>query len=525
MALKKIKGSNEPVAGIETKPASFTKPAVKKKPLLTQPELIPLSPQGHSFPVIWNPVPNASKSSVTQASIKLGPAFVLREITASVHNNNDKHRVLDFGQDITLVKVIMNNLRIPNGADGYTIIGTAGELQNQGLRLILSISDNAGNFIPYFTAPALGPRGMLPPALLPAEFDNFMFSVTGIKSRKVQISLVEGSVPEAFIPRTYFVDSMVMYALFGSSDIEVIDPNGDILWSFPGEMPMGTPPMSVDFRFPLEAALNKTIENNESPSVSFSIRGKEDTQVNLWKNNINGHLVRTYPGIHTTILEGAPVSMIDFDSLPPEKPSEVKGDLTIQYNGIRICPMVNGQVPKEPSSVTGTIVTNEEIIRNIPRAAYEGFPIARVGIIGRAPVQTSLALQLNIVKNNVPCDAVLSEMVVDITASEKFQIYWFEIPRQENTTQPLCISLKTYTGRFFWLKQQELCVKLAVYDDNTSNIPVFINDKPLAEISEKKMDVKAYSFPKEQFMNTAPVLQSLLFVTIDISDIELRYAR
>ena len=55
--------------------------------------------------------------------------------------------------------------------------------------------------------------------------------------------------------------------------------------------------------------------------------------------------------------------------------------------------------------------------------------------------------------------------------------------------------------------------------------PLFLGSTRLKEIVETESHEPAFRFPVAAFRNVAPALRSDLFMTVDISDLTLRYAR
>jgi len=68
-------------------------------------------------------------------------------------------------------------------------------------------------------------------------------------------------------------------------------------------------------------------------------------------------------------------------------------------------------------------------------------------------------------------------------------------------------------------------VKIALYDDNPSLQPVLLNGETLVQAGAEEIHLPGFSFPTAPFAGTSPLLESLLFLTVDLSDLELRYDR
>ncbi|MDY0187111.1 MAG: hypothetical protein RBR16_04225 [Syntrophus sp. (in: bacteria)] len=525
MAFIAIKDEAKKIAGIETTPVYYGK--VEARPVavfVAPPEQVSLTEAGHEIPVSWKPAQGCTRASVTSASLTLVAALVQRPVNAAV-SVDGAHRILKFGASVTVTKLVFSDLKLPaEGGSGEAVALRQTSDLPADRRLVVSAADAAGRFYPMATAPASPQREMLPPPVGTAQFASSTLSFTGIKTDRIRLSLVAGGFPEDYEPKAFEVGSITAYADFGPTDCRVVDGTDKVLWSFPGEFPATLAPAEIDLKIPLETALNAAISKGGSPAASFRIKGGADGKVLLWKGAFHGHLVRSVPGITTMELAGEPLPLPCFTSLPEEKPHQVIGDLSLRYSGVRLCPGLNDPIP--PGAASGTIVGAEDVICPLQSAHLEGLPVARIGLIGRAPQKCELAIRLVRLAGGAPVETIDAETLITVDPSPFFDL-WMCTPKRINITgEDVGIAVRAVSGQFFWVRSSERCqVKIAVYDDNPPLQPVRLGGETLLQAGADEIHLPGFSLPTAPFTGKAPLLESLLFLTVDLSDLELRYNR
>ncbi len=524
MAFVSLKDEAKKIVGIETQPVYYGKVEIPPVAVfVVPPEVISLSKEGHEIAISWKPAEGATKAAVTSASLKLAAALVQRPVNATV-SQEGAHRILKFGASVIVSKLVFTDLKIPaEGESGEIPLRQTSDLPADR-RLVVSAADAAGNYYPMATVPASPQREMLPPPVGTAQFASSTLSFTGIKTDRIRLSLVSGGFPEDYEPKAFEVGSITAYADFGPTDCRVVDGADKALWSFPGELPATLPPAEIDLKIPLETALNDALSKGESPAASFRIQGGADGKAQLWKGAFRGRLLQTVPGITTVELAGEPLPLPCFTSLPAEVPTAAVGDLTLRYSGIRLCSGLNDSVASRGAS--GTIVGSADVVRPLPSAHLEGLPLARIGLIGRAPQKCELALRLVRLVNGVPAETIGTETVMTVEPSPSFGIEWCTPKRVDTGGDSLGMAVRAVSGQFFWVKETEdHCVKIAVYDGKPSLQPVNLGGEALLQAGAEEIHLPGFSFPTAPFAGTAPLLESLLFLTVDFSDLELRYDR
>jgi hypothetical protein len=525
MAFVSVKNKAEKIVGMETTPVFYGKAEMPAAAVVAvMPEIISLSETGYEIPVAWEAVPECTGATVESASLTLAAALVQRPVNATV-SQEGYSRILKFGASVVVTKLVFTNLTMPleDGTGNSIALQQTSDLPPDR-RLVVSAADAAGNFYPMAAVPASPQREMLPPPVGTASFASSTLSFTGIKTDKIRLSLVSGGFPEDYVQKAFEVASITAYADFGPTDCRVVDGTGKELWSFPGELTAAIAPAEIDLKIPLETALNSAISKREAPSVSFRIKGGQDGKAKLWKGAFRGRLVRSVKGVTTVELDGESKPLPCFSSLPEEVPTQVVGDLAIRYKGIRLCPGLNDSLPT--GAVSGKIVGTGDVVRPLASAQLAGLSVARIGLIGRVPEKCELAIRLVRLTNGIPAETLGAETVIAVGPSPFFSLSWCDLKRVDVGDAAVGLAVRAVSGRFFWARGDEnYLVKIAVYDENPVQQPVALSGKTLVQAGSEEISLPGYSFPAAPFSWTSPVLDSLLFLTVDFSDLELGYAR
>jgi hypothetical protein len=112
-----------------------------------------------------------------------------------------------------------------------------------------------------------------------------------------------------------------------------------------------------------------------------------------------------------------------------------------------------------------------------------------------------------------------------LTPDNEIHTRWVEVPAGVTLSGPLGLRVRANRGRFFWVTREQPLARLAIHDPNPGARPLFIGTTRLKEIVETSSHEPAFRFPVAAFRDVEPALRSELFLTVDISDLTLRYAR
>jgi hypothetical protein len=227
-------------------------------------------------------------------------------------------------------------------------------------------------------------------------------------------------------------------------------------------------------------------------------------------------------------LEGDPVALPLGDRLADEQPTAVSADLTVTYSGIRLHETLSDASPV--SGAAGGFVVNEQpVVRAFPSQALSTVSPARVGLIGRVPVEDcELAVQFVTMTGDVPGEGIGAPYAITITAGHVLRTHWIDLPPGLDLSRgTIGISARANRGRFLWASDgTRPLIKLAVYDPDPGGRALRLNGTSIHTVKTGDEEhTTARTFPPALFRSLPPTFDSPLFLTVDVSDLALRYAR
>ena len=486
-------------------------------------EPVGVGPPGHTVRVSWAGADGATKAEVESASATIGPVLSVTNEQIAVTAVGAEHEIaIARGKRVLALHLdgFKRVQRIGEGAESVEIPLTSGSQLGSGNRLVVSTPDTKGEFAAAFAIPAIGARGKLPSMFTGASFGGGVLNLPEVDARRLRLSLTEKDSPEDWSSVEMRLAS-ILTASLGTmpTNLELTGPDGTVLWAFPGEMPLDTPDHSVDLRIPLQAALNKALAEERPLDFPLILTGTAGSQARFRFTGTHGALVRSFPGITTIQLAGDPVARpLAGPRLADETPASVIGDLTVKYAGIRLLENVSDPIPAA-GEAAGLVVTDQPISRVLPAVEL---PLARVGVIGRAPIECELSVQLIDLPTRAP---IGKPGVVKLAPSAAIQTVWVGLPEPAADSSLRGISVRANTGRFLWASGTQPLLRLAIRDADPRGRPLRLGGHEIVRITEPKMHLPGRSFPAAAFRSRAPVMESDLFLTADISDLELRYRR
>jgi hypothetical protein len=497
--------------------------------------IVDVSPPGYALPIDWTPVAGATGAEVASASVRVGPALLQQTQQLPVAANGaDREVAIPAGQQLLSLTLSGLKWRHP-GDDNSTVedaIASGGDLSGRGLRLIVSIPAATG-WTPLLAVPGLGGRGMLPPALQSASFQQGVLSLPGLSAARIRLNIVTGDTPEEFTPQDVALDATVSAQVgIPTTGLKVTGPEGAVLWQFPGGMPSNAPAVDVDLTAALERTLKQAVKAGQPPAATFTVVGASPCSASVNVAGARGALLRDFPGALRASLQGDPFPLPLGGPLAAEQPASAMAALVIKYEGIRILEPVSDSVP--PSGGTGgTIVTDQPVTRALPPQALTGFPVARIGLIGRCPVGApgqpgepcELSVQLVDMSSGAPGQAIGRPGVVRAAPSAALGTVWVELPAMEAAKAPVGIAARATKGRFFWAGSPSPLVRVAVRDPDPGSRPLRLGGSLVLNVGQTQTKQLAFALPTGVFRNAAPAWDSPLFLTVDLSDLTLRYAR
>lgn len=475
---------------------------------------------GFAHTIRWQGVTGATDAEVEEANVFLAPAMV-SETQQEVSFGNDGGWVVTVPSGKRVKALTLSGLKRSSGVEITDSDGLA------ELKLAVSFPpvQGGGWDSPRFAVPPVGAEGMVPRTLTGATFKNRVLTLNdAVPAAKVRVSLVTGGEPRDFATQAADISKIHLRTETAARNIKLVGPDGNTLWQLPEYDPQA-PSTDVDIRAALELALKAKVQNNQPLEATFTVSADAPAEAIVGFRRIAGAVLRVQEGIVRAELNGDSVQLDIGGALADERPSSVTGDLTITYAGIRILENASDEPPEANAAVSGAIATASGVLKTFPPAALEGITPARIGIIGRAPEECELSLEFVSVNGGVAGSPVGPPAVLTLSTDNEIRTRWVDVPSGVALSGPLGLRVRANRGRFFWVTREQPLARIAIHDPNPGSRPLFIGATKLKEIVETNSHEPGFRFPVAVFRNAAPALRSDLFLTVDISDLTLRYAR
>jgi hypothetical protein len=464
---------------------------------------IEIGAPGHPVTVSWPPATGATKAEVTEASLTLTPATVLETHTDVPTSKNNHGWVITIPTGKRLIALTLRGFK-KIGEDELVSGPPSGRIA-----VAFPPVQGGGFDSPRFCVPPVGKTGSVPASLTGATYSNRVLGLNpGVDATKVRISLVDGDNPLEFSENDVDLDTADATTDTPPRHAKVTAPDGTAIWQTPLFDPAG-PPAVVDFRAPLETALNGQLSAKQATSVTFTVTADET-------------------GAIRTILEGDPVALTLSGPLADEQPGSVTGDFSIQYSGMRILETVSDPLPSPDQMLSGIIITPDRAAaRTLPPQALENWQPARVGVYGRAPEDCELSIEFVRMVGDAAAEALAPPAVVALKAGVASSTAWAQVPKDAKISGSCGIQVRSNRGRFFWVTGDggRGLARIAVYDQDPGGRTLLLGGLQVAAITQPSTHQPAFAFPPQAFHSTASVFSSDLFLVIDCADLTLRYPR
>ena len=211
----------------------------------------------------------------------------------------------------------------------------------------------------------------------------------------------------------------------------------------------------------------------------------------------------------------------------------------MRYQGIRLSDVVNDTLPTAGSAgprdgIGGVVVGAEPVRRVLPPDALTGQDVVRIGVIGRAPVDTALSVQL---LDPIAGTALGPPAVAPVPAGHGFGTVWLAFGAAQRPTGPVVVALTATQGRFLWAtgpapagSDAAPLVRVAVADPDPGGRPIRLAGTELTRLTAAPAPSggrpTATALARAAFTGPgAPVMDSSLFATVHLSALTLRYPR
>jgi hypothetical protein len=486
----------------------------------------------HDIPVDWTPLPpGVTDVEVTEASLSISARAAEESVpVVKVTPSAGGTFALALPSGVRARSLTLSDLAIGTG-DLQVSLTTQGDLtgHDPALRLTVALPDPRGGFAaPTFAVPAVSGRtGVTPASLTGASFDGGVLTLPEPAGSALRVAVVTGdpgefsSAPEVSLSKVSAITARYPTGLRLTAD------GAATLWEFPQELPPRSASQPVDIKPGLKKALLDKVKAGAAPVVTLRLDSAAPSAVGLGSTRIRGELLRTFPGTVRTPVAGAAIPLA---LIPPGAPAilvdgttTVTADVTVKYDGIRLVRELSDPVPRGESS--GIVIGADGARAALPPAStvLRTFPLARVGLIGRAPEPCELSVRL---VNPLSGDAFAGDpVVVQLEAGPAVSVVWLAI-NAPSSSEPVAIAAHATRGRFFWATdaQGKPLVQIAVTDPSPPERTVSLGGRILANDLEPAH--RAAAVVTAAFVaGSTPLFESAMFVTVDVSDVTVRYVR
>ena len=475
---------------------------------------------GLAHTVSWSGVAGATRADVLEASVEIAPS-VAPESVQDAPVQKDGGWVVAVPAGRRVKSLTLHGLKVGGGSE----ITDSGSLLGMRLAVSFPPARGGGWDSPRFAVPPVDRVRMVPASLTGATFSNRVLALRdAVPASRVRVTLVSGAAPQDFAEQAAELARIHLGTEMAPRNIALLGPDDGVLWQMP-ELDPDAPATSVDLRASLEQAMNARLASKQPLEATFTVRADAPALAYVSFSTPAGALLRVRGGVLRTELAGDPVPLALGGPPADETPGSVVGDLTVKYAGIRILETVSDASPVAGAMVSGSVVGDASILRVFPPRAFEGVVPARVGVIGRAPEDCELSVEFVPVTGDVAGAALGPPAVLALAADGTIRTRWVDVPRGVALTGAVGIRVRANRGRFFWASGEAPLVRVAVRDPNPAGRPLFLGSARLKDIGAAESHEPGFAFPATVFRRAAPVLASNLFLTVDVSDLTMRYPR
>jgi hypothetical protein len=476
----------------------------------------------------WKSASGAGAVEVTGGSLTVGaPAQAHRTIGSLSISRSGKHSIINFGQSVRLVALTL---------DGFTYRPQdATEDQDfspsSSARLVIAVPNPQTEWMPMYAIPDVS-RASTPKlyagATMSGKTVHFPADVQTVS--KVRISVIDNFAEEDEDVLSSTIAGATAQVKNLPEDLTVTNAaDGATIFAQDGLYLDNAPNVTLDMVSHAQGTLDKQLRAGEPLSFGWHVETKTGTAFHYAFQPVQGALLRTFTGVTRTELGGESQAIpldLAAGQLDGETPAAVSADLTVTYAGLRVLPLVNDAVPTAAGDVRGQIVGEEPVARTVLDGEIATYPIARIGLIGRAPEACELSVWLATQVVNGQAGAPLTDPgVVQLGPGSAMRVIWVELPQAITHAGPLSVQVRANSGRLLWVAGSQPALKIAVLDPEPNGRPVSLQDRLLLNMATSRIHLPRTNLAPELFAGTPPRLASELFVTVEFTDLTLRYKR
>lgn len=485
---------------------------------------IDISDPGYAIPVEWASVVGATGIEVASALLLLRPSVVVETQTDVPFQADGSGWVVTVPANRRVAAIGLQGFKRPGEP---AITSAAGLPAGRRISVAFPPVERGGFDTPRFSAPPVDAQGAVPSTLTGATYSNGTLQLSpATLAAKARIALVNGGTPSEFSDDPTELSEVSLTTHAAARNMQVVGPAGEVLWQMP-EFDPDAADAEVDLKHGLTAALNLKLNDGQPLQAEFLVKATPPARAVVSFEGAHGSVLRAEEGVVRTVLEGDPVAIALSGPLDPSTPASAKGDLTIRYDGIRIFEEASDELPEAADPVQGVVVGEVPALRVFPPQAFAGIEPARVGIYGRAPESCEVSIEFVEVLGNSVGMTLSPPAVLRIEPDNEVKTRWAELPAGILLDRPAGLRVRANTGRFYWSagKEAQPIVRLAIVDPEPAGRSLYLGAAQLANVDGLETHQAAFSFPTNVLSGAIPSLRSDLFLTVDISDLTLRYAR
>lgn len=515
---------------------SFDQPLVfqDRGPELQQLDTIPLlpkvtvSPGGHEVTLQWAPVSGATEIELDRAAVSIGPNAGLTTGTLTTSKKGSVYELV-VPAHTRVRSISLDTLRWVHTVDSESVksaLRTNSDLGN-AVRITVAAPDTQNQMVTRFAVPWVGPRNGVPGQFGGAQLSNGVISFPEMSESRIQLGLVDQKAPEDWAAQSMELGSSVSASIVTvPAEVSLGGPDGTELWAFPGDY-ADVPHANVSIVPQIRAAFEAALRAGDPIEAKLTLVAANEASIGFRVDGPSGALIRRFDSVAAVIMEGdpAPAALVAGGDAPlaAEIPASASADITITYAGIRLLETIADKLPS-PADVRGFVVRSEPRRRILPPQALNGVSIARIGVIGRAPEACEVSVQLvDTAADNAPLGP---PGVVQLEAHDDIRTVWIEMPETDVCDSSVAISAKATRGRFFWCADGDTpLVRVAIHDPDPGGRPIDLGGVTVHSMAEETAQLRGVTLPASAFRNEVQSFESDLFVTIEMADLLLRYAR
>ncbi|GIG64563.1 hypothetical protein [Phytomonospora endophytica] len=466
----------------------------------------------------WGAVPGTDAAEVTAAALTITSAPGEESLSLPVTADGDG-LIITPPAHVDVKTLTLVGLYRLDGEDKITVRSEADLAGRLAVRV--EPATGGGFAAPAYSVPPVWGHDLIPATLTGASMGYSPYPAlrlpTGLRAKRLRLSLVTGDTPEEFEERPFGVDRIQGLLVRPPRDLTVTGPGGTKVLDVPGETPAGRR-FDVDLTPEAQKLLSTALAAGQPLTGAFTVRGAAGSKVRLTGGKVHGDLIRSFPGVRGTTLRGEAVVPAEFAATVP---GDVRGDLTVAYLGLRVHTEPSDAFPAQQGGIAGPVLTPDglPVTRAFPPAGIGQHPLALVGLIGRATGDCAITLTVTR-PNGEPLGPAAQAQV---PAAERVGTTWITLPAPVTVTEPAALTVTVTRGRFLWAAGDRPLARLVIADPAPPATPVTLGATVLAAVDADGIHLPAHPLPPN--LAAGAPLASDLFVQVDLSDVVMRYRR